>query len=191
MTTCDHISDRMPDVANGRAQWSADDERHLAGCEACRLEWDVVRGAARLGTGSGLRLDETVIADAVLRRLRTAGPVEPHAVSRRGTRVFAGAAGAVAVAAGLVLLVWGNVRPTRTPVSAAGRESTVVAAPVEVGQLGLSVPELEDVPAEALDTVLQALERPLRADEWLESNWSEVESREFGNGFSTISTSEG
>jgi hypothetical protein len=188
MTTCDHISDRMPDVASGRAQWSADDERHLAGCEACRLEWDVVHGAARLGTGSELRLDEMAMADAVLRRLRMAGPVESHTVSRRRARVFAGTAGAVALAASLVLLVRGNVGSMRTPASAAGRESTVAIVPVETGQLELSVPELEDVPAEALDAVLQALERPLRADEWLESNWSEVESREFGSGFSIIST---
>jgi hypothetical protein len=191
MTTCDHISDRMPAVASGRTQWSADDERHLADCEACRLEWDVVHGTARLGTAPELRLDEAAIADAVLRRLRTAGQVEPHAPSRRRARAFAGTAGAVAVAASLVLLVRGNVEPTRPPASAAGRESTVAAAPAETGQLELSVPELEDVPAEALDAVLQALERPLRADEWLESNWSEVESREFESGFSAIRTSGG
>jgi hypothetical protein len=147
MTTCAYLSDRMPDVASGCARWSAADERHLAGCKACRLEWDLICRTARLGTGPELRLDETAIADAVLRRLRTAGQVEPHAVSRPRARVFAGTAGAVAVAASLVLLVRGNVGPTRTPASDADRESTVVAAPVETGQLELSVPELEDVSA--------------------------------------------
>ena len=49
MTSCTQLSDRMPEVALGLARWTADDERHLAGCADCRSEWAIVSTASRLG----------------------------------------------------------------------------------------------------------------------------------------------
>ena len=56
MTTCTHLSDRMPEVAPGRARWSAEDERHLAACEDCRAEWAIVSAASRVGSRSRRRI---------------------------------------------------------------------------------------------------------------------------------------
>ena len=42
MTVCTYLSDRMPDVALGRARWTVEDERHLAACADCDAEWAIV-----------------------------------------------------------------------------------------------------------------------------------------------------
>ena len=39
----------MPDVALGRARWTADEERHLATCTECRAVWAIVSAASRMG----------------------------------------------------------------------------------------------------------------------------------------------
>lgn len=168
MIYCHQLSDRMPEVATGRARWNADEERHLAGCDACRLEWELVRRTARLGT-SQLRINEAAIAEAVLRRARATDVTVPR------RRVWA-ISGLVA-AASIALLIWGKVLPTRSSVPVAPPERTVATAPVETGQLGLSVPELDDLRTDELDTMLRSLDRPLQADELLESSWEDAENR--------------
>ena len=193
MTDVDHLSDRMPDVASGRVRWSADDERHLAVCEACRHEWALVRQVARLGLGRAAELDETAIAAAVLDRLRVAPEGASHVTSRRQVWRIAGLAGAgiAALAAGIFLMVREPASSHQMPVTVAGRESTLASEPIETGMRELPIPELEDVPSDALGTVLQVLDRPFQADELLDSNWSDTDSREFEPGFGTISTPEG
>ena len=49
MTACERLSDRMPDVARGRARWTAEEAAHLAACADCLAEWDLVATTIRLG----------------------------------------------------------------------------------------------------------------------------------------------
>lgn len=173
MTTCTHLSDRMPEVALGRARWTADDERHLAGCEDCRAEWALVSAASRLGESLPTP-DPARIADRVLARL-----VKARAGSRARARmaVIAGLAAAAVVA----LAVWAGrggrsgtpgdrIIPAPAPIatSPAAPEDTVNSAPRHLATgpaaavpLELAVPELDSLPAEVLDSMLQALDEPL------------------------------
>jgi hypothetical protein len=49
MSDCEWLSDRMPVVALGRAEWTPDEIRHLNECEPCRQEWELVQVTSRLG----------------------------------------------------------------------------------------------------------------------------------------------
>jgi hypothetical protein len=51
MSDCGWLSDRMPSVALGRAEWTGDETRHLSDCPSCRGEWELVRLSSRLGQG--------------------------------------------------------------------------------------------------------------------------------------------
>ena len=69
MTPCTHLSDRMPEVALGRARWTPEEERHLAGCEDCRAEWAIVVAAGRLGARLPT-IDAERVAAGALARIR-------------------------------------------------------------------------------------------------------------------------
>jgi hypothetical protein len=89
MTTCELLSDRMPDVASGQAAWLPEEAAHLAGCAACTAEWRLVSATGSLA--SDLRMDSAAIARAVLERLRTE-PDEATLVRRPWLRALAAAA---------------------------------------------------------------------------------------------------
>jgi hypothetical protein len=160
MTVCTQLSDRMPDVAIGQSSWSSEEQRHLAACADCRAEWALVLAVARLGAGSHVVVDPSVTAAGVLRRLRTEG------VGRRSRRSAWVAAG-LAVAAAAVLVVWtardigGGTHPSEPAPSQVATPATRPARP------DFPLPELDSLPAAALDSVLRVLDEPLaRAGAW-------------------------
>jgi hypothetical protein len=178
MTTCTQLSDRMPEVALGQAPWTADEERHLATCGDCRAEWAIVAAASRLGATLA-PVDPDPTAARVTERIR-------HEQMRSQVRVrrFALLAG-LAAAAVLAVAVWagragrgsptgGPIFPAPAPVAttpprgSAGDsqvqpapEPNLAQGPMPSAALELPMPELDSLPAEALDSMLQALDEPL------------------------------
>src|SRR6218665_3118122 len=97
MTMCEAMTDRMPDVAHGRGAWSAAEREHLATCAACRVEWEIVSGAAAMG--EGLLPDPARLTAGVLERISNDRAVQ------RGTAWQSPAAQLVALAAAAVILL--------------------------------------------------------------------------------------
>jgi hypothetical protein len=146
MTICTQLSDRMPDVAHGASRWTETEERHLTACADCRAEWELVTAASRLGAGLRSPADPALLSTVLLERL---------ARERQRTRLRARlwTAAGLAAAAAVILAVW--------PGGTAPRVATAPVAP----RAELPLPELDDLPAEALDSMLQALDEPgARAD---------------------------
>ncbi|HEX6615261.1 MAG TPA: hypothetical protein VF046_03075 [Gemmatimonadales bacterium] len=172
MTPCMLLSDRIPEVAAGRSRWTADDERHLAGCADCRAEWDLLRAAARLAD-SYRAPDPSATAAAVTQHLRTARS------SHRGRRTVW--VTAVLAAAVVAFVVWSGlgrdnpVRPVSPPAIAVAPPPTA-AAPTPADHApaapsgatdGFPIPELDSLSTEALDSMLRVLDEPLaRAAAW-------------------------
>jgi hypothetical protein len=143
MSDCSWLSDRMPAVALGRAEWTTDEARHLSGCRSCQDEWELVRTASRLGEAAGLPADAFTTSRAVLHRL-SQGREERL---RRRAWSFAG----LAAAATLVAVIW-----TERPLSQPG----VLPLQVVTG-LRIALPELDGLQPVELDSVLQTMEEPL------------------------------
>ncbi len=162
MTTCSALSDRMPDVAHGRSLWTASEERHLATCADCGAEWALIMAAARLGTSIEPSGDPNRLAALLLERL-----ARERELSRR-LRLWTAAG--LAAAAAIVFAVWtGAGSRIMAGDGAGGVAPTVATAPVAPSRTGgaidLPLPELDDLPAEALDSVLEVLDEPAaRAD---------------------------
>ena len=147
MSDCEWLSDRMPVVALGQAEWTPDESRHLDECLSCRREWELVQLASRLGNDAGLTLDPAAIAAGVLRRLDQAR--EDGRVQRRAWS-FAG----LAAAAALVAAIWtGGLQGGATKVPTLG---TAVA-----GRLTIPLPELQSLEPAELDSVLQTMDEPI------------------------------
>jgi hypothetical protein len=147
MNDCDWLSDRMPPVALGQAEWTADEIRHLNGCPSCRQEWELVQTTSRLGEGLVGASEVAARPQIVLERLRRS------ARQRRWRRTWG--FGGLAAAAGLAALLW------------SGRGESVPASPSEpvVAGLQLPLPELEELQPAELDSVLQAMDEPAPAPE--------------------------
>ena len=146
MTDCGWLSDRMPAVVLGRAEWTPQEIQHLQECRACQQEWDVVRAASRLGLRSEARIDTEAVAASVLQRLRNE-QAGPHV--RRRTWVASG----LAAAAAIIMAIWaGN---TRDPAATTRQNGSLAAV-----QLEIPLPELESLEPAELDTVLQAMDEP-------------------------------
>jgi len=146
MSDCEWLSDRMPIVALGRADWTRDEIRHLNECEDCRREWELVQVASRLGQEAELSLEPAAITARVLRRLdrdREAGRLRRRAWS------FTGLAAAAAVAAA----IWTG-RPQ------AGPPGRPVAGTEVAGLLSIPLPELDSLEPAELDSVLQTMDEP-------------------------------
>jgi hypothetical protein len=168
MTDCTRLSERMPAVALGRERWTEDEERHLALCEDCRAEWVVVSVGSRLGLALS-PAEPGHTAAAALARLER---------ERRRARVRARAAalGGLAAAAAVTLVLWGGKSVPMTRDSVPGRPvGPVAGAPTPplgsawerhasaatAAVLDLPLPELDSLPAEALDSMLKSLDEPL------------------------------
>ena len=176
MSPCTHLSDRMPEIALGQARWTPDDERHLAGCEDCRAEWAIVTAASRLG-GKLPAIDAERVAADALERIR-----HERAHARVRTSRIAALAG-LAAAAAVALAVWANRGdrvtqpggsgvPAPAPIAASPSESVPdlatqsnpalsVAHGPTTATIDLPMPELDSLPAEALDSILRVLDEPL------------------------------
>jgi hypothetical protein len=143
MSECSWLSDRMPVVALGQAEWTPAEVRHLRDCRSCQDEWELVRLTTRMGEARLLALDTAATSGAVLERLAQAR-VEQQ---RRRAWSFVGLAAAATVAA----VIW-TERPL-TPRSVA--PSAVVAG------LQIPLPELDSLQPAELDSVLRTMDEPL------------------------------
>ena len=139
MTGCVRLSDRIPDLALGRARWTAVEEAHLAACPDCRAEWELVRAAGRLGAGAPEMPDDAAVAAAVLRRLAEAPVRRPRG---RALRWAAGLAAAAAIVAALWTGGWGT-GDAPTPVAGGGGAEPV--ARLSTAQMDSLLDE-EDLP---------------------------------------------
>lgn len=142
MTECNRLSDRIPLVALGRAQWTPDEARHLSGCRSCHDEWELVWLTSRLGEARLPALDAAATSGIVLGRL------ERDRVERLRRRAWSFAG--LAAAATLVAVIW-----SERPVSRTG-----IPAPVVAG-LQIPLPELDNLQPAELDSVLQTMDEPL------------------------------
>ena len=146
MTDCGWLSDRIPAVVKGRAEWTPQEMQHLQECRACQQEWEVVRAASRLGQRREARIDTQAVVTAVLQRLRDE-PAGPHL--RRRTW----AVGGLAAAAAIIIAIWTG--HAGDPAATTLQDGSVAAA-----QLEIPLPELESLQAAELDTVLQVMDQP-------------------------------
>ena len=69
MSGCQWLSDRMPAVALGAAEWTADEVHHLSGCRSCQEEWKVLQRSSRLGREIGLSLEASSASETLLGQL--------------------------------------------------------------------------------------------------------------------------
>jgi hypothetical protein len=178
MTTCTQLSDRMPEVALGHARWTADEERHLGACADCRAEWAMVTAASRLGATlrpvdperTAARITERIRHDRIhsqvrVRQLAVLGGLAAAAVL--AVAVLAGRGGRGTVPRGPTLPAPAPVASTPPRASAGDSQMPpapaprLAQAPPPAGALELPMPELDSLPAEALDSMLQALDEPL------------------------------
>lgn len=143
MTECERLSERMPEVARGRAAWSRDDASHLAGCPACQAEWDLVRLAATHGLAVAAAVDATRVVEQVAARLQSAPAADPPTRFARIRRAIWPAA----VAASLSVGVWLGPRLTTSGGALAGSVAAVLH-------------ELDDLTEDELQTLLASVPAP-------------------------------
>jgi hypothetical protein len=149
----------MPAVAAGDGRWSDEEQRHLAGCAECTMEYELVRSAHALGETAGAKLDASRIGRRVTERLAaahvTAGPADVAAPlgGRRWRRRWpaAAAAAAAALLASAALLTGGPSTP--------GGSSAARGAGVHI-----ELAELETLDEAELETVLRELDAALEAE---------------------------
>jgi hypothetical protein len=151
MSECTKLSDRIPEVALGRARWTAEQAGHLRACAECRAELALVQATIGLGRKAPALSDSGATAAAVQRRLAQAR------TRRAGVERMAG----VAAAAMLLLAVW--IRwPAPPERSAAGGSNS--AAPALV-----PLPELELLEPAELDSLLERMEAPVAGSSTLDA----------------------
>jgi hypothetical protein len=146
MSDCGWLSDRIPTVALGRAEWTEEETRHLSDCPSCRGEWELVQLSSHLGQGVAAELDPESTSRAVVQRLERARQEDRL---RRQSWTFA----ALATAAAIAAAVWTGKPITRPVAPSAG--SVVAAA------LLIPLPELDNLDPAELNTVLQTIDEPL------------------------------
>lgn len=164
-----HLSERIPDVARGDAQWTADEVAHLAACAECAAEWRVVRAFT---ASSPLAVDVDAVAEGVVARLRAEPAVVSIGSRRPWRRAVVGLAAAASLA--LALAIWQPWQASRDVAVAPTREPTmlpeldalleaeleVILAAIEpepVEPLG-SVPRIGDLTDEELELLLAEVE---------------------------------
>jgi hypothetical protein len=146
---CGALTDRMPDLASGQAQWSEDERAHLAACASCGLEWRIVDAARRLGSPAAQRLAPVQLAETVIAGAR--------AREKRARWIRAGWVSGLAAAAVLLLLLRPHLPPGRH--TAAPPDTATVAVTTARGALPIA--ELDALDEEQLQAVLEHLEGPV------------------------------
>lgn len=145
MTQCERLSDRMPDVALGRAAWASGEQAHLDACDDCRTEWALVQATAHLGESLPRARDPEVVTAAVLARV--AGE---RAAARTRRRAWM-AAGLAAAAAVIIVVRIPRTIPAPT------------APAVAIAPQSVALPELYDLPDAELESILGSLDEPADA----------------------------
>lgn len=142
MTICERLSDRMPMVASGAAQWAAEERDHLATCPECAAEWRLIGAASRLGA-TAPPIDAARVAAAVRARL---------AAEPRGATV-------IPIARPRQSWLWGLAAAAVVvlAVSLARRPSS---PGIGGGAPGQVLSELDELSAAELETVLAELSEP-------------------------------
>lgn len=138
MTLCEGLSDRMPMVAAGRAQWSDEESTHLASCADCAAEWRLIGGVRHLGATVPVG-DPALIAVRIRERL--AGELSAKVIPlrpRRSTGWMVGLALAAAVVLAIAVPRWSD----RSEPGGAGQSTQVLS-------------ELDDLSATELEAVLK------------------------------------
>ena len=146
MSDCGWLSDRMPAVALGRAEWTGGETGHLSGCRSCQEEWELVRLSSQLGQDIAGKLDAGLTTRAVVERLARTRQEDRL---RRQSWTFA----ALATAAAIAAVVWTG-RPITQPVAPS-------AGPVVAAALLIPLPELDNLDPAELYSVLQTIDEPL------------------------------
>jgi len=143
---CMRLSERIPEVARGRAEWLAGETEHLTECAACRAEWQLAQTAQHLARRAEALIEPDRVADDVMRRLAES---PARGIGRRLRWV-----GVTVAAAAAILLV---VRVTSTP----GPDTVPVVASTPPD--GLFLPGLDSLTVEELESVLVSIDQPIAA----------------------------
>jgi hypothetical protein len=144
MTDCESVQDRIPLVAHGLGEWTAEERAHLNACPECSAEWRIVESVRRMGDIAAARVDPERVNRTVLARLASDRTV---ARWRRGGWLTGLAAAAV-----LVLMVRVVSRQVRVEMTTAPAATTALHVPLA---------ELETLNTEELESVLEGLDEPL------------------------------
>ena len=153
MSECTRLSDRIPDVALGRAGWTPEQAAHLHACADCSAELALVKATIAIGRKAPVLSDPQTMAEAIGRRL----------VERPRRREWARPAAGMAAAAALLLAVW-----TRWP----ARPETPVPMPEPAraaSQALVPLPELEHLEPAELDSLLERMEAPVAGSSTLDA----------------------
>ena len=170
MNDCERLSDRMPEVALHRAEWTPDEAAHLAGCADCLAEWELVLAARALDETAPTVSDPSALTATLQRRL-----AEDRARRIRARRAWSFAAAAAVAAAILAAVV-----TQRDAGPSAGARTVAGAEPL------VPLPELEGLGTAQLDTLLQSLDRPFAGTSTLDaSTLGEYEDGELEQVFAT------
>jgi hypothetical protein len=146
MTGCGRLSDRIPAVVSGAAEWLPGELQHLAECKECQSEWDLVSASRRLGQRIGEDIDTETLAGRVLRGINNNRQAD-------GFRKRRWTLGTLAAAAAVVLAVWlGGPNGPRGLAPLGNLAPTVETA--------IELPELDSLAPAELDSVLQGMDDP-------------------------------
>lgn len=149
---CGALQDRMPDVAAGTAQWTAEEVAHLSRCESCAAEWQIVETARRLGGSAARQVDPAKLAVKVLAEVR--------ARDKRARWIRAGWMSGL-VAAGIVVVLLAGPNQTPGPIRQAAEPLSREALPLA---------ELSPLDADQLEAILEQLEPEAReTGSWIPS----------------------
>jgi len=152
MTTelCDILSDKLPRVASGELQWTAEEAAHLAACPECAAEWSLGGQARKLGERAVQAIEPAQLSARVL-----AGVV----ARRRQDRWTRGAwFTTLAAAAAITIVVWTGRNRGGSHLAIGPDSSPAVSA--EPG-FHLPLAELESLDSDQLQAVLDGLDAPV------------------------------
>jgi hypothetical protein len=138
----------MPSVALRQAQWTTDEARHLMECRSCNQEWELVQAGIRLADTGPVVRGSDALTQMLLQRLAQ----KDTANVRRGWT-----AASLATAAALAAAVWLGSRGS--PRVEPQEPGAVVAG------LQMPLPELESLQPAELESVLQAMDDSVTADD--------------------------
>lgn len=146
MNPCSRLADRMPQVARGPDQWTADEARHVETCPECQADWRLMVSVLELADTGDWEPDNDTITSGALARARHA-----RSPGRRVPRlnVAAGLAAAAALVVATIQLL--------------PRSEAVTGSP-ELVLASLPVPGLERLNEIQLRRLLDELDGPLLDD---------------------------